>query len=77
MEGYKIVATPLDRNKELRKEDGTSKADNSQFQSLIGSLLYLTATRPGIMYSTSLLSRFIQSPSQVHYGAAKRVFRYL
>ena len=29
MEGYKTVATPLDRNKALRKEDGMSKADNS------------------------------------------------
>ncbi|KAL0367021.1 UNVERIFIED_CONTAM: Secreted RxLR effector protein [Sesamum radiatum] len=38
---------------------------------------YITATRPDIMFATSLLSRFMQSPSQVHYGAAKRILRYL
>ena len=77
MKGCKTVATPLDRNKVLRKEDGTTKADNSQFRSLIESLLHLTATRLDIMYTISLLSRFMQSPSQVHYGAAKRILRYL
>ncbi|XP_022863820.1 uncharacterized protein LOC111383870 [Olea europaea var. sylvestris] len=49
MEGCKTVATPLDNNKSLRKEDGTPKADGSQFQSLIGSLLYLRATRPDMI----------------------------
>ncbi|KAL0387090.1 UNVERIFIED_CONTAM: Retrovirus-related Pol polyprotein from transposon RE1 [Sesamum radiatum] len=37
----------------------------------------LTATRPDIMFATCLLSRFMQSPSQVHYAAAKRILRYL
>ena len=42
-----------------------------------GTLLYLTVTGPDIIYVTSLLSRFMQNPSQVHYGATKRVLRYL
>ena len=41
------------------------------FRSLIGCLLYLTSTRPDIMFAASLLSRFMQEPSQVHFGAAK------
>ncbi|KAM6542405.1 hypothetical protein CsatB_006852 [Cannabis sativa] len=73
MEGCKTVSTPLDNNKALKKEDGSPKADESKFRSLIGSLLYLTATRPDIMYAVSLLSRFMLDPSQVHYGAAKRI----
>ena len=77
MEGCKTVSTPLDNNKALKKEDGSPKADESKFRSLIGSLLYLTATRPDIMYAVSLLSRFMHDPSQVHYGAAKRILRYL
>ncbi|KAK6126757.1 hypothetical protein DH2020_039502 [Rehmannia glutinosa] len=68
MEGCKTVATQLDNNKALKKEDGSPKAHNSQFRSLIGSLLYLNATRPDIMYATSFLSRFMQNPSQIHYG---------
>ncbi|CAL2249603.1 unnamed protein product [Prunus armeniaca] len=54
MYGCKIVATPLITNEKLRKEDGSSKANESVYRSLIGSLLYLTTTRPDIMYATSL-----------------------
>lgn len=75
--GCKPVATPLVANEKLQKDDGSPKVDASLYRSLIGSLLYLTATRPDIMYATSLLSRFMQSPSQVHFGAGKRILRYL
>ena len=75
--GCKTVATPLVANEKMRKEDGYEKADTSRFRSLIGILLYLTTTRPYIMYATSLLSRFMQNPTQIHYGASKRILRYL
>ncbi|KAK4400978.1 Retrovirus-related Pol polyprotein from transposon TNT 1-94 [Sesamum angolense] len=72
MESCKTVTTPLVTGEKYQKEDGSQKVDGSMHRSLIGSLLYLTATRPDIMFATSLLSRFMQSPSQVHYGAAKK-----
>ncbi|KAK4386673.1 Retrovirus-related Pol polyprotein from transposon RE1 [Sesamum angolense] len=72
MESCKTVTTPLVTGEKYQKEDGSQKVDGSMYRSLIGSLLYLTATRPDIMFATSLLSRFMQSPSQVHYGAAKK-----
>ncbi|KAL0418687.1 UNVERIFIED_CONTAM: Retrovirus-related Pol polyprotein from transposon RE1 [Sesamum radiatum] len=71
------VTTPLVTGEKYQKEDGSQKVDGSMYRSLIGSLLYLTATRPDIMFATCLLSRFMQSPSQVHYAAAKRILRYL
>ncbi|KAL5573976.1 hypothetical protein UlMin_023573 [Ulmus minor] len=71
MEGCKTVVIPLESNKALKKV-GSLKADQTKFRSLIGSLLYLTTTRPDIMYTTCLLSRFMQIPTQEHYGAAKR-----
>ncbi|KAL0301339.1 UNVERIFIED_CONTAM: Retrovirus-related Pol polyprotein from transposon RE2 [Sesamum radiatum] len=77
MESCKIVTTPLVTGEKYQKEDGSQKVDGSIYRSLIGSLLYLTATRPDIMFATSLLSRFMQSSSQVHYAAAKRILRYL
>ncbi|KAL4325065.1 hypothetical protein GQ457_11G028180 [Hibiscus cannabinus] len=58
-------------------DDGEGKVDAQLYRSLVGSLLYLTISRPDILQATSLLSRFMQSPSKVHYGAAKRVLRYL
>ncbi|KAK4380823.1 Retrovirus-related Pol polyprotein from transposon RE2 [Sesamum angolense] len=77
MESCKTVTTPLVTGEKYQKEDGSQKVDGSMYISLIGSLLYLTATRLDIMFATCLLSRFMQSPSQVHYGAAKRILRYL
>lgn len=76
MNGCKIVATPLE-NKTLMKEDNTPKVENTIYQSLIRSMLYLTATRLDIICATSLHSRFLQSPSQIHQGTAKRILRHL
>ena len=77
MENSKSAPTPLMQNAKLSKDDGAEKVDASFYRSLIGSLLYLTASRPDLMYVTSLLSRFMQSPSKTHFAVAKRVLRYL
>ncbi|RVW83943.1 Retrovirus-related Pol polyprotein from transposon RE1 [Vitis vinifera] len=71
------VSTPLVVNEKLRKENGGKMVDETHFRSLVGNLLYLTATRPDIMFAASLLSRFMHYPSHLHLGAAKRVLRYL
>jgi len=50
----------------------------SSYRSLIGSLLYLTASRPDLItLAASLLSRFMQNPEDIHFAASKRVLRYL
>nr|KYP36518.1 Retrovirus-related Pol polyprotein from transposon TNT 1-94 [Cajanus cajan] len=77
IEKCKPVATPLVANEKFSKNDGENSADASVYRSIIGSLLYLSATRPDLMFAASLLSRFMHSPSQVHLGAAKRVLRYI
>ncbi|XP_042418546.1 secreted RxLR effector protein 161-like [Zingiber officinale] len=77
MLGCNPVSTPLIMGEKLKKEDGGKAADVTHYRSLIGNLLYLIATRPDLMYAASLLSRFMQSPSHFHLGAAKRVLRYV
>ena len=77
MIGCNPVATPLVVNEKFQKEDGSGEADATLYRSLVGSLLYLTATRPDIMFATSLLSRFMHKPTRIHYGAAKRILRYI
>ncbi|XP_022890207.1 uncharacterized protein LOC111405510 [Olea europaea var. sylvestris] len=47
------------------------------FRSLVGSLIYLTNTLPDIVQAVSIISRFMNEPSQLHFAAAKRVVRYL
>ncbi|KAG8653315.1 hypothetical protein MANES_05G012904v8 [Manihot esculenta] len=69
---YKSVVVSLVVNEKLSKDDGAEPADASLYRSLVGSLIYLTASRPDLMYSVSLLSRFMHSSSQLHF-----VLRYL
>ncbi|KAI5311342.1 hypothetical protein L3X38_000007 [Prunus dulcis] len=73
----KSVSTPLVATDKLKREDGSEAADESLFRKIVGSLLYLTATRPDIMFSASLLARFMHNPSKMHYEAAKRVLMYI
>lgn len=40
---------------------------------IVGSLIYLTATRPNVMFATSLLSKFMHNPTRIHMGTTKRV----
>ncbi|KAM2687700.1 hypothetical protein EV2_010439 [Malus domestica] len=73
----KPVSTQLVATDKLRREDGSEPADECEYRKIVGSLLYLTATRPDIMFSASVLARFMHKPTKKHYGAAKRVLRYI
>ncbi|CAL2244935.1 unnamed protein product [Prunus armeniaca] len=73
----KLVATPLAMNEKLSKNDGSEAADEGEYRQIVGSLLYLTATRPDIMFAASLLARFMHNPTKKHMGTAKRVLRYI
>ncbi|CAL2253624.1 unnamed protein product [Prunus armeniaca] len=73
----KSVSIPLVPNDKLRKDDDSGAADGAQYRKLVGSLLYLIATRPDIMYDACLLSRFMHCPTNKHYGTTKRVLRYI
>lgn len=77
MEECKPVGTPMATNLKLSKDDDTSKVDGSMYRSLVGSLLYLTASRPDILFVVNVLSRFMSSPKETHFSAAKRVLRYI
>ncbi|KAM1489207.1 hypothetical protein ACFXTO_032488 [Malus domestica] len=73
----KSVFTPLVSSEKLCKDDGSGLASEEQYRRIMGSLLYLTATRPDIMYAASLLARFMHCPTNKHFGTAKRVLRYI
>ena len=53
------------------------KVDNTLYKQIVGSLMYLTATRPDIMYSVSLISRYMENSTEMHLLAAKRILQYL
>jgi hypothetical protein len=77
MQDCKPVSTPISTGLKLGKDEDFEKVDDSMYRSLIGSLLYLTATRPDILFAVNLLSRFMHSPRETHLTAAKRVLRYI
>ncbi|CAL2255222.1 unnamed protein product [Prunus armeniaca] len=64
-------------NEKLSKEDGSEQADERVHRQIVGSLLYLTTTRPDIMFTASLLARYMHGPTRKHMGTAKRVLGYI
>jgi hypothetical protein len=52
-------------------------ADPSRYHHIVGSLVYLTVTRPYIAHVVHILSQFVSAPTSVHYGHLLRVLRYL
>ncbi|XP_049367923.1 uncharacterized mitochondrial protein AtMg00810-like [Solanum verrucosum] len=77
MEECKSMSTPMNKKEKLCKEDGADKVDKGYYRSLIGCLMYLTATRPDILFVVSLLSRFMHCASEMHLRVAKRILRYI
>ncbi|KAF7132073.1 hypothetical protein RHSIM_Rhsim09G0034600 [Rhododendron simsii] len=57
--------------------DTTEEVDSTLFKSLVGSLRYLTCTRPDILFGVGLISRYMEAPTMTHFKAAKRILRYL
>ena len=77
MEQCRSAATPLQQNLKLSSDDGTKEVDATMYRQLVGSLIYLTTTRPDLAYSVSVLSEFMSKPLESHWVAAKSVLRYL
>jgi hypothetical protein len=73
----RTTVTPMDIHLHLHPTDGTPLADPSRYQQNMGSLVYLTITRPNIAHVVHILSQFVSTPTTVHYGHLLRVLRYL
>ncbi|GJV77357.1 putative ribonuclease H-like domain-containing protein [Tanacetum coccineum] len=73
----KSASTPVDLEKPLVKDGDVDDVDVHLYRSMIRSLMYLTASRPGIMFAVCACARFQVTPKTSHLLAIKRVFRYL
>ncbi|GJT16093.1 putative ribonuclease H-like domain-containing protein [Tanacetum coccineum] len=73
----KSASTPIETQKPLVKDEEASDVDVHLYRSMIGSLMYLTASRPDIMFAVCACSRFQVNPKTSHLSAVKRIFRYL
>jgi hypothetical protein len=77
MAGSKPIKTPMALNGQLDLKEEGKLVDQKVFRSVIGSLLYLCASRPDIMLSVCMCARFQANPKECHLMAVKRIFRYL
>ncbi|GJZ65656.1 ribonuclease H-like domain-containing protein [Tanacetum coccineum] len=73
----KSASTPIETQKPLVKDEEASDVDVHLYRSMIGSLMYVTASRPDIMFAVCACSRFQVTPKTSHLSAVKRIFRYL
>ncbi|GJZ76225.1 hypothetical protein Tco_0640690, partial [Tanacetum coccineum] len=73
----KSASTPVDLEKPLVKDGDADDVDVHLYRSMIGSLMYLTASRPDIMFAVCACARFQVTPKTSHLLAVKRIFRYL
>lgn len=77
MDNCKPSQTPLPEGLLLSKQSDTPPIDATLYRMLVGKLLFLTKTRPDISYAVSVVSRFMQSPHEIHLQAAKHILRYV
>ncbi|KAJ9537493.1 hypothetical protein OSB04_030226 [Centaurea solstitialis] len=73
----KVASTPLEYNLHLTPSAGTPLQDPTRYRQLVGSLVYLTVTRPDIAYAVHTVSQFMAAPRSDHYAAVLRILRYL
>ncbi|WKA03781.1 hypothetical protein VitviT2T_021870 [Vitis vinifera] len=73
----KTVDTPVELNAHLTPSGGKPLSNPSLYRRLVGSLVYLTVTRPDISYAVHQVSQYLSAPRSTHYAAVLRILRYL
>jgi hypothetical protein len=73
----KSMNTPMEAKLKLLVDSSSELIDATLYRQIIGSLMYLTNTRPNICFAVNTLSQFLVEPRHVHLVAAKHAMRYL
>ncbi|GJX38375.1 putative ribonuclease H-like domain-containing protein [Tanacetum coccineum] len=73
----KTASTPMETQKLLLKDEDGEEGDVHLYRSMIGSLVYLTSSRPDIMFAVCAYARYQVNPKVSHLHAVKTIFRYL
>nr|GEX88514.1 hypothetical protein [Tanacetum cinerariifolium] len=73
----KKVSNPMVKLAKLKLDLVRKPVDHIDYRSMIGPLMYLTSSRPDIMFATCMCARYQANPNEHHVSAVKRIFRYL
>jgi hypothetical protein len=71
------IDTPMELNMKYHRDEGELLDDPTTYQKLVGSLIYLTITRPNIFYVVHIVSKFMQAPRHLHLSIVHRIIRYI
>ncbi|KAH9308033.1 hypothetical protein KI387_035944, partial [Taxus chinensis] len=77
MSDCKSSPTPFLSGIKLVSDCSSPLVDGTLYRQLVGSLIYLTHTRPDLSYAIGIVSRFMQEPHELHLKAAKRILHYV
>ena len=77
MEESKAVRSPIVPGCKMYRDEDGDRIDETLYKQIVGSFMYLTATRPDMMFVVSLISRYMSRPTELHMKVAKRALRYL
>ena len=77
MEDCNGVRNPMVAGSKVDMDENGERIDETFYKQIIGSLMYITTTRPDLQFAVSLLSRYMSRPTKLHLHAVKRVLRYL
>ncbi|KAJ9538026.1 hypothetical protein OSB04_030759 [Centaurea solstitialis] len=77
MSGCHSIGTPMATGNSIGPDHEGKDVDLRNYRSMVGSLMYLTASRPDIMFATCVCARYQAKPKESHLAAVKRIFRYL
>nr|GEV12125.1 retrovirus-related Pol polyprotein from transposon TNT 1-94 [Tanacetum cinerariifolium] len=77
MENCDTVPTPMVKQAKLKLDLVGKPVDHTDYRSMIGSLMYVTSSRPDIMFATCMCARYHANPNENHVSSIKRIFRYL
>ena len=77
MDEAKAISSPMASSMSLSQYQGTPLSDPSSYRSTVGSLQYLSLTRPDIAFAINKVCQFMTNPTDLHWSAVKRILRYL
>nr|GFB23103.1 hypothetical protein [Tanacetum cinerariifolium] len=77
MENYDTISTPMVEQAKLKLDFVGKPVDHTDYRSMIESLMYVTSSRPNIMFATCMCARYQENPNEHHVSAVKRIFHYL
>jgi len=77
MTGYKPISIPLEQNVKLSVDEGNLVENTTMYRAIVGSLIYMTITRPNLSYAVGVVNQFMQAPWKPHLHAVRRILRYI